>query len=441
MFGQNLNLMTLDTVVESFLTAFQKADYTSASEYIMGSTLKTEFDTAKQQIIDAIATSMTYEDIEVKSQSDNTAEVTAKITSLNGNEIINDIMPDVISLAFAYAFSDNGEEQLQNKVNELTINAFTAEDAPKSTTEYTFQLSKTEDGWKIVSDTELMDCLTGGMYSYYDMATEETVNDDKEGPSNQGAEIHYISCSVDDIFEETEQDIATAENKYLNKDVELTGFIGEINAEKGTVILETSPGNFYYGVTCSTSEKAKLKTLEQGNWLTVKGKIVSVKEPVGCALKIESIGEQIAYAAPKTNAEEAMENDWSYEENYDNTAEKTTWRVACYMDNNPHNKWVDSDFTSILVNTTFTSTMPVYTHYRVFDDSLTQEDGIQIGFNWYLPNGEIVNYEENETRFDLDSGIVELDFGETMDGTLTVEIYDLNTGYIYEIRSVELTSY
>ena len=49
----------------------------------------------------------------------------------------------------------------------LLANAFSSPDAPKTQKDITINLTKTNNGWKIIADESLMDGLTGGLLSAF----------------------------------------------------------------------------------------------------------------------------------------------------------------------------------------------------------------------------------------------------------------------------------
>lgn len=82
-----------------------------------------------------------------------------------------------------------------------------------------------------------------------------------------------ISVSANAILEEFSSDEKTANSKYLEKIIAVTGTISAIKIEKGKGIITLTTQDDFGGVLCHLSENAtkKINTLKTGQVITVKG--------------------------------------------------------------------------------------------------------------------------------------------------------------------------
>jgi len=76
---------------------------------------------------------------------------------------------------------------------------------------------------------------------------------------------------ANELFEAFNENESMANEKYLGKVIEVTGFIKDFNAEGRTVVLKTSDD--YFGISCSFNENQKLDTtvFQEGIELKIRG--------------------------------------------------------------------------------------------------------------------------------------------------------------------------
>jgi len=103
----------------------------------------------------------------------------------------------------------------------------------------------------------------------------------------------YTEITVDQLFEELNDNALNAEEKYGGAYVEVTGILEVIDSDGKYIGL--SPLNEKYtldDVQCYITNDEQLETvkgLSKGDKVTVKGKIVNIGEIFGYSLNIDSI--------------------------------------------------------------------------------------------------------------------------------------------------------
>lgn len=167
-----------DKVVESFLQAYQSADFAAAAQYLTTGEDATFIESENDKIVDIIMAAVEYENITTDSKTKEDAIVTATITALDTVTIMNNVMKEAMGLAFVYAFSDdpNADEDFDAMLDRMMNNAFAATDAPKVKITVDIVLKNTESGWKIEPTTEFMDAITGGLFTYAGGISDEEEN-------------------------------------------------------------------------------------------------------------------------------------------------------------------------------------------------------------------------------------------------------------------------
>ena len=96
-------------------------------------------------------------------------------------------------------------------------------------------------------------------------------NKPHSGVSNIDADV---KITAGDLFRDYQNDEATANKKYLNKVIEVTGNIADIQNVNGSQIILLSTKDEMGGVNCqlSNSEKDKDITLKKSTTITIKGR-------------------------------------------------------------------------------------------------------------------------------------------------------------------------
>jgi hypothetical protein len=83
-----------------------------------------------------------------------------------------------------------------------------------------------------------------------------------------------FTLSSDALFSEFESDEAAANQKYIDKVIEVSGNIGEVSTdEKGSTVLILREAGAFNGVLCTLedSQKEKASTLKKGDAVRLKG--------------------------------------------------------------------------------------------------------------------------------------------------------------------------
>ena len=163
--------------VHSFLTAFQKGDYKTASSYIENTkdNALSNFDTSTDSkdfsttdIMKALATNYKFEKPEEVSKNDKTAKVKVKITSVDMQVVVTKTIGEVMPMAFASAFSDDSKSQqtIDALMESTFIKNMKSKDATMATREVTLNLKKDKNGdFKIVSDDHLLEAIAANYKS------------------------------------------------------------------------------------------------------------------------------------------------------------------------------------------------------------------------------------------------------------------------------------
>ena len=114
-----------------------------------------------------------------------------------------------------------------------------------------------------------------------------TINEDKD------VKVEYTAYSVDEMMDDLDDNPLNASEKYLKKDVEITGKLDAIDSSGNYISVFPEHDEWaVIGVHCSikTDEQLdKLKKMSIGDKITVNGKITDVGEVLGYYLDIDSI--------------------------------------------------------------------------------------------------------------------------------------------------------
>lgn len=162
-----------DAVVISFLTALQENNYETAMTYMdtgnntSSKSFGTFDDETQELILNSVLQNIEFENVTIQSSEDDKAIVTVSMTSLDCPSIMREVLSETIKTAYAAAYVGRDDMDTEEIFNTLTFDAFSSPDAPKTQTDITINLIKTNDGWKVVGDLELADGLTGGLVTAY----------------------------------------------------------------------------------------------------------------------------------------------------------------------------------------------------------------------------------------------------------------------------------
>ncbi len=105
--------------------------------------------------------------------------------------------------------------------------------------------------------------------------------------------INYTPCTTDELAEELEGNALRAEETYQGQYVELTGRLDVIDSDGKYIALYPIHDEWSLtGVRCyimNDEQKAQVVNMNEGNTVTVRGKIISVGEVIGYDLDIDEI--------------------------------------------------------------------------------------------------------------------------------------------------------
>ncbi len=109
-------------------------------------------------------------------------------------------------------------------------------------------------------------------------------------PSPDGT---YKTVSIEELFKDIENNALAAEDKYKGQYVSITGVVGKVDSSY-VVIFESDITAGLNRVFCrikNDEQKNIIKTLNERDVVTVKGKITDIGEIKGCYLNITEISK------------------------------------------------------------------------------------------------------------------------------------------------------
>ena len=121
---------------------------------------------------------------------------------------------------------------------------------------------------------------------------EDSTNTSQSTQTEQ-KQVEYTAYKVSTLVNDLQNNALSAEEKYSNQYVELTGKLEVIDSNGKYISLSPENGALSFtNVQCyikNEDQKSKVATLSRGDILTLKGKIKSVGEVFGYSLDINSI--------------------------------------------------------------------------------------------------------------------------------------------------------
>lgn len=172
-----------DETVGAFLEALKDAEFEEAASYIdtaghLNDTRVDPFgglseDPFAGQIISAIMNTLDYSDVEVISKEDGKARVKAKLVTLDSGAILSSLLRNGANIVADAIEAGASQEELDEMIHDMMVDAFRDHDAKTKEKTVTFNLTETEDGWKIVGNDLLLDALTGGLFSQMDQMMQD----------------------------------------------------------------------------------------------------------------------------------------------------------------------------------------------------------------------------------------------------------------------------
>ena len=233
---------TAEQATKNALDAIKSAYSEKAKEYVdydelldMGEDKK--LDTEEQVKSDEMA-KIIFEGLEYEilgsTENGESATVTANIT----NKDMSSVMSNLISQAFALAFSGLSGDEMDAKFEELMVELIQTEDK-KVTEEINIDLVKADGKWKINMNDAFIDALSGGMMSYANGMNDAFSGGDSGEPDMAKAQKTATALKLGDTLSSERMEI-TVKNIEFSYDVlpkNTSGFYNHYPAESGSVYI------------------------------------------------------------------------------------------------------------------------------------------------------------------------------------------------------------
>ncbi len=170
-------------ITQQFLAALQNVDYETAQSLSKYKIDYQNTDEEDKEMAQQILSKVSFELSEAVIDEDK-ATVKANVTSLDLVTIVGQSMSEMISMAFAAAFSDDGSQKDMDSFFEQYLNNKISDPkAPMTTTEVDIKLVQTENGWKIAENNEdLFNAVTGNLakaFSQLESGFEDSAQTEK----------------------------------------------------------------------------------------------------------------------------------------------------------------------------------------------------------------------------------------------------------------------
>lgn len=124
---------------------------------------------------------------------------------------------------------------------------------------------------------------------------EETTQTQKENTAQAQKEVTYEKVTAKQLVSDLEGNAMKASNTYKGKDYEITGVLGNIDAQGDYITIEPSSDSLTItGVQAfikNDEQKKVVAELSKGDKITVKGKIKDVGEVFGYSVDIDEISK------------------------------------------------------------------------------------------------------------------------------------------------------
>lgn len=132
----------------------------------------------------------------------------------------------------------------------------------------------------------------GGLSACGNSGSGDAGNRGKDSTATE--KVSYKAYKVDKLMNDLDKNAASAQEKYKDKDVAITGKLSNIDASGAYIDLVSASDDFaIVGVQCYTHGDDKIvkkvKKLKKGKIYTVKGTITDVGEVLGYSMDIDSI--------------------------------------------------------------------------------------------------------------------------------------------------------
>ncbi len=157
------------SVVSNFLDSVIAGDLEKAGTYVYREDENKDFfedliplKEDREDFAKIILSRLSYE-IHSQEISGGEATVTTAITSPDLVRIVTKSLTELIPMAFAMAFSDGGDDEMDAFVEQYFTNSISDPNAPTTTTKVDIKLSKVDGKWLVVPDDKLLNAMTGNI--------------------------------------------------------------------------------------------------------------------------------------------------------------------------------------------------------------------------------------------------------------------------------------
>lgn len=166
-----------ETVVNGMFASFKVLDFDKAKEYVnvedILSTETTETSSINGDIfMKTLFDRLGYKIISSEKIDNETVIVKTEITAIDMKPVLGEWFGAALQFAFENAFEKISEEESNNRMEELFVEAATKEDLATVTNTVDIKVVKVDNNWKVETDDKFIDSILGGLIS----ASEELSN-------------------------------------------------------------------------------------------------------------------------------------------------------------------------------------------------------------------------------------------------------------------------
>ena len=212
-----------------------------------------------------------------------------------------------VSFAQKYESQDIGKTvQITAKVRSVTESGFSIDEGFPDGVTYGISVSladgETTNGIKEGDTVTFYGETHSNMFNMLDIDDahigaakgDNVVNyKDTEAYAEKNKPKTYTQCTVSQMVADMENNPMSAKDRYLNKDLQVTGIITKIDSKgKNFSIVVTSSSGTSEGMYCSVEseeQRQKLMNLSKGNTVTVCGRCYAAGEWLGYSMELDDI--------------------------------------------------------------------------------------------------------------------------------------------------------
>ena len=168
-----------EEAVTNLFEAFKAGDFEKAEEFLYkeGDLEEAESD----DMFNHVFTKIDYKILSSEKIDGETVNVTASVTAPDMKVAVGEFFDNALQFALSNAFSENpiSDEELSEEMEKMFVEATDKEDLGTVTNEVVIKVVKTPEGWKVESDDEFADVITGRMMTAF-KELEEAMSPDAE---------------------------------------------------------------------------------------------------------------------------------------------------------------------------------------------------------------------------------------------------------------------